>query len=107
MSPTDAMSILDKHKTQNSVEDVTKKGNDEQEIDIERKLRRRTRSSIGKQTITETLDEIFELDNSQKTNESRKKKKNDDKQAEKLNHYWICLQMVNLKMQMLRTLVME
>ena len=84
-SLTDAMSILDKHKTQNSVEeDVTKKGNDEQEVDIERKPRTRTRSSIAKQTITEMLDEIFELDNSEKINESRKKKKNDEKQAEKV-----------------------
>ena len=82
MSVTDAMSILDKHKTGNSVEeDVTKKGNDEQEVDIDRKLRRRTRSSTAKQTITEMLDEIFEPDNSDKIDESRKKKKNDEKQA--------------------------
>ena len=85
MSLTDAMSILDKHKTQNSVEeDVTKKGNDEEEVEIERKPRRRTRSSIAKQTITEMLDEIFEPDNSNKIDESRKKKKNDEKQAGKV-----------------------
>ena len=85
MSVTDAMSILDKHKTGNSVEeDVTKKGNDEQEVDIDRKPRRRTRSSTAKQTITETLDEIFEPDNSDKIDESRKKKKNDEKQAGKV-----------------------
>ena len=80
MSLTDAMSILDKHKTLSSVveEDVTKGANDKQEIDIERKPRRRTRSSIGKQTITETLDEIFEADNLQK-HESMKKRKIDDK----------------------------
>ena len=85
MSVTDAMSILDKHKTGNSVEeDVTKKGNDEQEVDIDRKPRRRTRSSIAKQTITEMLDEIFEPDNSDKIDESRKKNKNDEKQAGKV-----------------------
>ena len=85
MSVTDAMSILDKHKTRNSVEeDVTKKGNDEQDVDIDRKPRRRTRSSIAKQTITEMLDEIFEPDNSDKIDESRKKKKNDEKQAGKV-----------------------
>ena len=80
MSLTDVMSILDKHKTLSSVaeEDVTKEANDKQEIDIERKPRRRTRSSIGKQTITEILDEIFEADNSQK-HESMKKRKIDDK----------------------------
>ena len=62
----------------NIKEDVTKEANDKQEIDIERKPRRRTRSSIGKQTITETLDEIFEADNLQK-HESMKKRKIDDK----------------------------
>ena len=86
MSLTDAMSILDKHKTQKSLEeeDVTNKGNVEQEAEIEKKLRRRTRSSIPKQTITETLDEIFEPDKSQKTNKSWKNKKNADKQSEKV-----------------------
>ena len=80
MTVTDAMSILDKHKTANSVEeDVTKKGNDEQEVNIDMKPRRRTRSSTAKQTITETLDEIFEPVNSDKIDESRKKKKNDEK----------------------------
>ena len=63
---------------------ITKKGNDEQEVDIDRKPRRRTRSSTAKQTITETLDEIFEPDNSDKIDESRKKKKNDEKQAGKV-----------------------
>ena len=85
MTVTDAMSILDKHKTRKSVkEDVTKKGNDEQEVNIDIKLRRRTRSSTAKQTITETLDEIFEPVNSDKRDESRKKKKNDEKQAGKV-----------------------
>ena len=85
MTVTDAMSNLDKHKTGNSVEeDVTKKGNDEQEVNIDMKPRRRTRSSTAKQTITETLDEIFEPVNSDKIDESRKKKKNDEKQAGKV-----------------------
>ena len=85
MTVTDAMSILDRHKTRKSVEeDVTKKGNDEQEDNIDIKLRRRTRSSTAKQTITETLDEIFEPVNSDKRDESRKKKKNNEKQAGKV-----------------------
>ena len=85
ISLTDAMLILDKHKIQKSVEeDVTKKGNDEEEVEIEKKPKRRTRLSMAKQTISETLDEIFELDNSKQINESRKKKKNDEKQDEKV-----------------------
>ena len=85
MTVTDAMSILDKHKTVKIVEeDVTKKGNDEQEVNIDIKPRRRTRSSTAKQTITEMLDEIFEPLNSDKRDESRKKKKNDEKQAGKV-----------------------
>ena len=85
MMVTDAMSILDIHKTRKSVEeDVTKKGNDEQEVNIDIKLRTRTRSSTAKQTITEMLDEIFEPVNSDKRDESRKKKKNDEKQAGKV-----------------------
>ena len=85
MTVTDAMSILDKHKTGKSVEeDVTKKGNDEQEVNIDIKPRRRTRSSTAKQTITEMLDEIFEPVNSDKKDKSRKKKKNDEKQAGKV-----------------------
>ena len=76
MTVTDAMSILDKHKTVNSVEeDVTKKGKDEQEVDIDKKLRRRTRSSTAKQTITEMLGEIFKPDKSDKIDESRRKGK--------------------------------
>ena len=64
MSLTDALSVLDKHKTPKSLEeDGTKKSNDEQEVDKERKPRRRTRSSIAKKSITETLDELFEPDN--------------------------------------------
>ena len=85
MTVTDAMSILDKHKTRNSVEEyVTKKGNDEQEVNIDMKPRRRTRLSTAKQTITEMLDEVFEPVNSDKIDESRKKKKNDEKQAGKV-----------------------
>ena len=85
MTVTDAMSILDKHKTRKSVEeDVTKKQNDEQEVNIDIKPRRRTRSSTAKQTITEMLDEIFEPVNSDKRDQSRKKKKNDEKQAGKV-----------------------
>ena len=85
MTVTDAMSILDRHKTRKSVEeDVTKKRNDEQEVNIDIKLRRRTRSSTAKQTITEMLDEIFEPVNSDKRDESRKKKKNYEKQAGKV-----------------------
>ena len=85
MTVTDAMSILDRHKTRKSVEeDVTKKGNDEQEDNIDIKLRRRTRSSTAKQTITEMLDEIFEPVNSDERDESRKKKKNNEKQAGKV-----------------------
>ena len=85
MTVTDTMSILDNYKTGKSVEeDVTKKGNDEQEVNIDIKPRRRTRSSTAKQTITETLDEIFEPLNSDKRDESRKKKKNDEKQAGKV-----------------------
>ena len=82
---TDAISILDKHKTVKIVEEnVTKKGNDEQEVKIDRKPRRRTRSSTARQTITETLDEIFEPVNSENRDKSRKKTKNDDKEAGKV-----------------------
>ena len=85
MTVTDAMSILDRHKTRKSVEeDVTKKQNDEQEVNIDIKMRRRTRSSTAKQIITEMLDEIFEPVNSDKRDESRKKKKNYEKQAGKV-----------------------
>ena len=84
MTVTDAMSILDRHKTRKSVEeDVTKKQNDEQQVNIDMKPRRRTRSSTAKQTITETLDEIFKPVSSDKRDESRKKKKNYEKQAGK------------------------
>ena len=59
MTVTDAISILDKHKTVKIVEEnVNKKGNDEQEVNSDIQPRRRTRSSTAKQTITETLDEI-------------------------------------------------
>ena len=67
MSVTDAMSILDKHKNRKTVEDVTKKGNDEPKVNIDRKRKRITRSSTGQQTITETLDEIFKPDDSDGT----------------------------------------
>ena len=79
MSLTDAMSILDKHKTHKSVaeDNVMKKGNVQEETDIAEKPWRRTRSSIPKQTITEPVD-------SQKTNESGKNNKNTDKQSEKV-----------------------
>ena len=76
MSVTDAMSILDKHKSRKTVEeDVTKKGNDEPKVNIDRKPKRITRSSTGQQTITETLDEIFKPDHSDGTanNENAKK----------------------------------
>ena len=82
---TDAISILDKHKTVKIVEEnVTKKGNGEQEVKIDRNPRRRTRSSTARQTITETLDEIFEPVNSDNREESRKETKNDDKEAGKV-----------------------
>ena len=82
---TDAISILDKHKTVKIVEEyVTKKGNDEQEVKNDQKPRRRTRSSTARQTISEMLDEIFEPVNSEKTDESRKEMKNDDKEAGKV-----------------------
>ena len=49
---TDAISILDKHKTVKIVEEnVTKKENDEQGVKNDRKSRRRTRSSTARQTI--------------------------------------------------------
>ena len=49
-----------KHKSRKTVEeDVTKKGNDEQKVNIDRKPKRITRSSTGQQTITETLDEYL------------------------------------------------
>ena len=64
-------------------ENVTKKGDDEQEFNSDIKPRMRTRSSTAKQTITEMLDEIFEPVNSDNRDESRKKKKNDEKQAGK------------------------
>ena len=68
MSVTDAMSILDKHKNRKTVEeDVTKKGNDEPKVNIDRKPKRITRLSTGQQTITETLDEIFKPDHSDGT----------------------------------------
>ena len=68
MSVTDAMSILDKHKSRKTVEeDVTKKGNDEPKVNIDRKPKRITRLSTGQQTITETLDEIFKPDHSDGT----------------------------------------
>ena len=82
---TDAISILDKHKTVKIVEEnVTKKGNDEEEVKIERNPGRRTRSSTARQTITEMLDEIFEPENSDNREESRKEMKNDDKEAGKV-----------------------
>ena len=66
MSVTDAISILDKHKSRKTVEEhVTKKGNNEPKVNIDRELKRITRSSNGQQTISETLDEIFEADNNQ------------------------------------------
>ena len=84
MTVTDAISILDKHKTVKIVEEnVNKKGNDEQEVNSDIQPRRRTRSSTAKQTITETLDEIFEPVNSDNRDKSREKKKNDEKQAGK------------------------
>ena len=44
MSVTDAMSILDKHKSRKTVqEDVTKKGNDEPKVNIDRKPKRITK----------------------------------------------------------------
>ena len=82
---TDAISILDKHKTVRIVEEnVTKKGNDEEEVKIDCNPRRRTRSSTARQTITETLDEIFEPEKSDNKEESRKETKNDDKEAGKV-----------------------
>ena len=68
MSVTDAMSILDKHKSRKTVEEhVTKKGNNEPKVNIDIKPKRITRSSTGQQTITETLDEIFKGDHSDGT----------------------------------------
>ena len=82
---TDAISILDKNKTVKIVEEnVTKKGNDEQEVKIDRKPRRRTKSSTARQTITETLDEIFEPVTFENRDKSRKETKNDDKEAGKV-----------------------
>ena len=75
---TDAISILDKHKTVKIVEEnVTKKENDEEGVKNDRKPRRRTRSSTARQTITEMLDEIFEPGNSEKSDESRKETKDE------------------------------
>ena len=86
MSLTDAMSILDKHKSKKSAseDDVMKKVNAQQEHEIEEKLRRRTRSSFSKKTITEMLDEIFEPDVSQETNDSGKNDKNTKKPSAKV-----------------------
>ena len=82
---TDAISILHKHKSVKIVEEnVTKKGNDEEEVKIDHNPRRRTRSSTARQTITETLDEIFEPEKSDNREESRKETKNDDKEAGKV-----------------------
>ena len=68
MSVTDAMSIVDKHKSRKTVEEhVTKKGNNEPKVNIDREPKRITRSSNGQQTISETLDEIFEADHSDGT----------------------------------------
>ena len=68
MSVTDAMSILHKHKSRKTVEEhVTKKGNNEPKVNIDREPKRITRSSNGQQTISETLDEIFEADHSDGT----------------------------------------
>ena len=68
MSVSDAMSILHKHKSRKTVEEhVTKKGNNEPKVNIDREPKRITRSSNGQQTISETLDEIFEADHSDGT----------------------------------------
>ena len=82
MTLTDAISILDKHKTVKILEeDVTKKGNDEQTLKNDSKPRRRTRSSTARQTITEMLDEIFQPVNSENRDELMKETKNDDEEA--------------------------
>ena len=78
------MTILDKHRTQKKVpeENVPTNGNATQEEDSEKQPRMRTRSSIAKKTIGETLDKVFEPNKSQKTNESLKRKKHEEKPTE-------------------------
>ena len=76
MSVTDAMSILDKHKSRKTVEEhVAKKGINEPKVNIDRKPKRITRSSNGQHTISETLDEIFKADHSDGTANNQNAKK--------------------------------